>query len=413
MGRSKKLLLIALSAICLSCVGVAMVSCGASAEDKVYYVLNKDEQSYSAVGVSEKAFAFKRDVVIADTYNNLPVTRVRYVEGYENFKSATSITIPQSVTSIGNSAFRGCEKLKEVVVPQSVTEIGSFAFANCKKLKSVTIEGAVTFSDDGGIFYKCSALQELSVPSVSEIPPETFYYCEKLTDVTLPENCTSIGEKAFYDCSSLTSIDLPENLETIGKNAFDQCGALKELSIPKKVSSIGSMEFYGCDSLEAFVVQQGNEYFSSIDGVLFDRNGTELLRCPEGEKFTSYTIPNGVTTIGKDAFHHCKKLKDIQIPTSVVSIGNNAFVFCESLQAVYLPKNMEYVGDNAFGFCYSLTTISLPRGEEFQSLYMVDGCKKLKTVIYPGPKAEWTATDNVFWNNQRITVYCTDGNIQL
>ena len=146
---------------------------------------------------------------------------------------------------------------------------------------------------------------------------------------------TTIGSFAFYNCSSLTSVTIGNSVRAIGDFAFDRCTSLTSITIPDSVTSIGYSAFEYCTGLTSINVASGNNYYSSNNGVLFNKKKTELIRYPEGKSQTSYTIPNSVTSIGKRAFIFCSSLTSITISNSVTSIGVYAFYDCSGLKDVY------------------------------------------------------------------------------
>ena len=158
--------------------------------------------------------------------------------------SLTSVTIPNSVTSIGDHAFRGCSGLTSVTIPNSVTSIGSGAFYGCSGLTSVTIPNSVT-SIGGGAFQRCSGLTSVTIPnSVTSIGDYAFQGCSGLTSVTIPNSVTSIGDYAFQGCSGLTSVTIPNSVTSVGNYAFKGCSSLTSVTIPNSVTSIGRDAFY-------------------------------------------------------------------------------------------------------------------------------------------------------------------------
>ena len=167
---------------------------------------------------------------------------------------------------------------------------------------------------------------------------------------------TSIGNWAFADCYSLTSITIPSSVTSIGWYAFARCDSLTSITIPSSVTSIGSYAFVRCDSLTNIIVDANNEKYKSIDGNLYTKDGKTLIQYAIGKKDTSFIIPDGVTSIGSDAFSNCKNLTSITIPSSVTSIGNYAFYYCSILYVVYNYSNLELeVGskDNGYAACYA------------------------------------------------------------
>ena len=173
------------------------------------------------------------ELVIPDTIKGKPVTTIGEMAFFRTRflsipRSLTSITLPDSVTSIGSSAFRGCKNLTSITLPNSVTSIGESAFWGCASLTSITIPNSVT--------------------SIGE---NAFYLCKNLTSITIPDSVTSIGENAFYLCKNLTSITLPDSVTSIGSSAFRGCSNLTSITIPDSVTSIGDGAFNGCTNLTA------------------------------------------------------------------------------------------------------------------------------------------------------------------
>ncbi len=329
-------------------------------------------------------------VIIPDKINGLPVTGI---VGYAfHGRSLTSITIPNSVTSIGGRAFSGCTSLTNITIPNNVTSIGEGAFESCTSLKAITVNAvnAVYSSVDGVLFNKsqttliqcpggkaggytipnsvtsiegvafsgCTSLTDLSIPnsvtsigegafasctsmtsitipnSVTSIGYLEFFSCTSLTNVTIPDSVTNIGNHAFWNCTSLTTITIPDSVTNIENHAFWNCTALTSVLIGNNVTSIGEGAFEFCTSLKAITVNAVNAVYSSLDGVLFDKSQTTLIQCPGG-KAGGYTIPNSVISIGWYAFSSCTSLTSVTIPNSVTSIGNHAFYHCTSLNGVY------------------------------------------------------------------------------
>ena len=198
--------------------------------------------------------------------------------------------------------------------------------------------------------------------SLKEIGGYAFYRCYNLVSVNIPDSVTSIGEYAFDGCN-LTSITIPNSVTSIRKGAFYSCKSLTSITIPNSVTSIGEYAFYGCKSLTSINVDVNNPNYCSIDGVLFDKNQTTLIKYPRGKQGASYIIPNSVTSIGNSAFRDCCALSSITIPNSVTSIGNSAFSGCDALTSVTIPDSVTGIGKSAFYRCDALTSVTIENEE--------------------------------------------------
>jgi len=414
-------------------------------------------------------------ITITNSISGLPVTSV----GYQTFSRCvglTSVIIPVSVTNIGDQAFSDCASLTNVILPNNVPSIGNKVFKNCVKLTSVTIPN-----------------------SVISIGPEAFSGCTSLTNVTIPNNVTSIGN-AFQGCTSLTSVAIPSSVTNM-LATFDACTSLTMITvntnnsvysstngilfnknqstliqfpggktgsytIPSSVTDMGQMAFFDCigltnltipssvsiiesealadTCLTMITVNSSNSFYSSTNGVLFDKNQGTLIQYPGG-KTGNYTIPSSVTSIGTFAFVGCIGLTNVTIPSSVnnifwigalpffqgctnltvitvntnnsilsstngvlfnksqsmliqypggktgsytipnsvTSIGTFAFANSVGLTNVTIPSSVTSIGTFAFYGCTGLTSISIPNSVTSIGSDAFAGCTSLTSVTIP------------------------------
>ncbi len=293
----------------------------------------------------------------------------------------TSITIPDSITSIGESAFQNCKSLTSITIPDSVTSIGYCAFLGCTSLTSIAIPNSVTSIGESA-FLNCKSLTSITIPdNIKSIGGWAFAHCENLTSITIPDSVTSIGYCAFLGCTSLTSIAIPNSVTSIGEEAFGGCVSLTSITIPDSVTSIGYGIFSRCTSLTSITIGKNNSNYSSIDGVLYNKNKTELICCPGGK--IGITIPDSITSIGKWAFYGCSSLTSITIGNSVTSIGEEAFSHCTGLTSISIPNSITSIGKLAFYGCSSLTSITIPESVTSIEFGAFKNCSSLTSITIP------------------------------
>lgn len=190
-------------------------------------------------------------------------------------------------------------------------------------------------------------------------------------DITIPatldgKNVTCIYTDAFEYCNTIRSIKISNGITNLEYGAFFACMNVKKIEIPESVTYIGSDAFYGCINLEEIIVAENNSNFMSENGILFNKDKTEILRYPAGRKDTNYVIPNNIKTIGYGAFDDSMYLYSIQIPDGVTTIEDYAFYSCTSLRTIEVPESMIAIGYDAFAFCTNLTNIEIPKNAQIE-----------------------------------------------
>ena len=348
--------------------------------------------------------------------------------------SATFVTIPETidgypVRSIGSYAFYNCG-ITLISIPSSVTSMGEGAFSDCYELSSVHISDLdawcrIDFADMKAtplwvatLYVNGESPTEVILPDgMTAIKDYTFYRLRNLTSITIPDSVTSIGEEAFYGCKNLTNIAIPDNVTRIGgaafhntpwyeakpngliyinkvlyrykgnmpsntkidiipgtvsisDSAFDGYSELTSITIPDGVTSIGTWAFSDCTGLTSITVPNS---VTNISARVF--SGCTGL--------TNVTLGNSVTNIGNFAFSDCTGLASIAFPSSVTSIGWNAFNSCTSLTSVTIPGSVMDIGDSTFAYCTGLTSVTIGNGVTNIGTSVFEGCNSLTSITIP------------------------------
>ena len=307
-----------------------------------------------------------------------------------------NVTIPDTVTEIGDSTFAECKQLSSVQLSNNLTILGKFAFGNCTSLTSIWIPKSLKTADtsafSGSPFAGCVALQSVELETgMTKIPDNLFDSCPGFTTITIPDTVTEIGARAFAECKQLSSVQLSNNLTILGKFAFGNCTSLTSIWIPKSLktadtSAFSGSPFAGCVALQTAELETGmtripNNLFSACSGL------------------KTITIPDTVTEIGSDAFSR-SNLSTIAIPDTVTEIGSDAFSDCKQLSSVQLSTNLTRMDSYAFANCTSLTSIRIPKSLEVSN-WPFDGCSALQNVEFE--QGITRIPDNLFYKCSGLT----------
>ena len=388
--------------------------------DGIYYNLDAEDQTAEVtVKPGNTSFGSNYSGVIeipaTVTYNEVlySVTSIGVI-AFQNC-SVTSVTIPNSVTSIGPNAFDQSYKLTSVTIGSGVTSIGEYAFNACIGLTSILIPKSVITIGERA-FYRCTALTSIVVESgnpnydsrnncnalietatnsliegcnntvipdgIVTICEGAFVQCEGLTSMIIPNSVTTIGNRAFEGCYNMTSLTLGNGLETIGDNAFIYCNSLNSITIPASVSSIGGSILGRCPGLEKIQVENGNAKYDSrnnCNAIIETASNTLLMGC------NHTVIPNSITSIGPGAFGGCTGLTSVTIASGVTSIGEGAFGGCSGLTSIVVEDgNTVYDSRNNCNALIETATGLLVAG--CNNSVIPDGVKVIGSSAFSGRK---------------------------
>ena len=382
----------------------------------LYYEIKNDE-----VTITGCPDYTSGELVIPDTIEGFPVTTIGDY-AFDGCNYLTNITIPDSVTTIGYSSFGFCFELTSITIPNSVKTIGGYAFQSCKGLTSITIPASVTSIDKNAFDVNPGALESITVSdgnkvyhssgnciieteskkliagcknsvipadgSVTSIDDYAFHDCNHgLTNITIPDCVTSIGQAAFGNCRDLTNITIPDGVTSIGPGAFASCKGLTSITIPDSVMSIGHSAFSNCTGLTRITIPDS---VTSIEYSLF--SGCTGLK--------NITIPDNITNIGFDAFKDTAFYNNESNWTNEVLYINNYLIRAKTSLSGYckIKAGVKLIAEYAFYQCSGLTSIAIPKSVTTIEGFAFGFCDGLKDVYYSGSEADRNKI-TIVWGN--------------
>ena len=416
-----------------------------------YTEIYSDDGKVVSYSVSGLGTATDSEIIIPSVHNGKPVTAIdRFAfDGYSESKDFTGVTIPDSVKSIGEYAFRYCQKLTDITIGNGVRSIGICPFegtayyedesnweddvlyvgkylinARGEFLGNYEIKhGTLAIADRALLWWP--DLTGVTLPDgLVSIGESAFEGCNKITEIVIPDSVTCIGNSAFASCSSLTDLTLGAGLTDIGFYAFGGCGSLTSVSFPDGVISIGERAFIDCGNLASITISDSvksigwgafedtayyDEESNWANGVLYI--GRHLIRARESIS-GSYEIKSGTLTIAVEAFKDCNRLTGVIVPDSVTDISASVFCNCSKLKSVTLPETIKSIGNRAFMGCTDLSELSIGLSIESIGEEVFCYCDSLTDIYFNGTILEWEkveksrAWDYNFFN---FTVHCTNG----
>ncbi len=324
---------------------------------------------------------------------------------FSNSENLESIKTPATITEIEAEAFTNYKSLKRVEFHDNLTKIGVWSFACCESLEELILPENLKVIDNGA-FISCTSLENISLPKTLEfIDKNAFvntafynkdsnwengalYLDAYLIDAskvsnsyTVKDGTLAIAGSAFSDNKSVQNIKLPNGVKYICRGTFSRSG-ISSITIPESVVTIGDYSFDRCESLVSINVDKNNQYYSSVDGVLFNKNKTALILYPSARYADSFSVPDGVVKIEANAFENTK-LMSITLPDTLETLGEYAFSYSENLKSITIPNKVKNIPYCAFENSQSLQEVNLPQNLETLSIRSFGKCKNLEKIILP------------------------------
>ncbi len=373
-------------------IGVAPGNAGYASENGVLFNATKDILVAYPAGLGGE-YALGAGVSVIGDYafgysaiSNVDLAKVTTIGGYAFACSKLeSVVIPDSVTALGEGAFANCRYLRtaqvgsgvvnlpemlfrcntdltQISLAENITSIGGNAFSDCISLENLDLStNTQLVLIDAFAFSRCKSLKTVKLAedgALAVIGTGAFAACQQLSSINFPKALTVIGSSAFEKTDNLTTVTFPDNLKQIGEMAFLSGGLSGTLTVPKGVDEIGAGAFADCDALTYLDVQDGNQTYIDVNGVVYTRDGEKILAYPAGNTAKSYTVPDDTLTVGSYAFCGTDNLTGIGLPESLTYIEEYGFCEVTALRSIAVPDNVTHIGRYAFSGCWSMTNVS-------------------------------------------------------
>lgn len=311
------------------------------------------------------------------------VRGVLVLMGYKGEQPRGDVVIPEGVVRIHKEVFQGCDELTSVALPSSLVKMGENVFRGCNNLLAIHVDAANTvFSSKNGLLLNKRGSTLLMVPY-------------GVSSVMLPSSVTEFEDDVFDSCKNLAAIQVEEgNLAYSSKDGllFNKAGTTL-IAVPYEVTSVtlsaavkevSGDAFVGREKITAIQVEKENSTYSSMGGLLFNKNRSELIAVPEG--VTTVTLPKGVKEIRYNQFADCNALTSVTLSKGVKTIDDHAFINCRNLTSIVIPEGVSEIGARAFWNCQSLTSVVIPASVRTIKNSSFLGCKSLTSVTILAPK---------------------------
>ena len=309
---------------------------------------NTGDHDDTKLGVQNKEKGVFAEYIDAEGNAHIPVDIDNIPpKAFINCAELRCISIPENITQIGKNAFENCVNLEVVEMTNAVKVIEESAFMGCEKLENINLSANVDRISTR-LFKGCKSLEKIVIPdNVNVIEQRAFFGCEKLKSVNIPSGVRSIETELFSGCGSLESVVIPNETESIEERAFEYCKSLKTINIPGKCTKVPA--FNGCELLKAINADKSNDTYSSVDGVLYRKNGKKLCmeQYPLGKEDEVFSAPEELSEISAFSFMKCKSLKTVKL-SAAVKIRKNGFWKCEDVTIVTSKGSpaAQYAKDN-------------------------------------------------------------------